>query len=296
MNVARRGFTLLELLVVIAILAVLAGLLLGGVQKVRAAAARTKCANNLRQLGLALQGYHDARGALPPGNSADRPANPYPFASWAAFVLPHVEQGESWRQLQAAYSQDRYFATPPHATYRARPLALFGCPADARTPGPSTRYTKAGAPYALTAYLGVMGRTALSEDGVLYSDSKVRLTDIRDGTSSTLLAGERPPDAGEEMGWCYAGVGQLDTGSLDSVLGVRETNQWVVAKNCFRGPYNFGPGSVDNVCDAFHFWSLHPGGANFAFCDGSVRFLTYAADAMMPALASRAGGEVAALD
>ena len=297
MKTTRAAFTLIELLVVIAIIAVLAGLLLGAVQRVRAAAARTKCANNMRQFGLALHSYHDAHSVLPPGNSSSfLAANPYPSAGWCAYILPYLEQDNVWRQVVAAYAQDRNFGSPPHATYRAHPLALFGCPADPRTPGPTTKYTKPGAPFAMTAYLGVMGQTLLSADGVLYSNSKTKLADITDGTSSTLLVGERPPDVTETMGWCYAGVGQLDTGSLDMVLGVREVNQWDDARFCFRGPYNFGPGRVDNICDAFHFWSLHNGGANFLFCDGSTRFMVYESRGIMPALASRAGGEVVALD
>ncbi len=293
----RTAFTLLELLVVTAILGVLVALLLAAVQRARAAAGRAQCANNLRQLGVALHNYHGSRAALPPGNVANRPSNPYPFAGWPTFVLPYIEQEAVWGLVQAAYAANPYFATPPHDTYKARPQKLFGCPADPRTPGPTTRYQKPGGPFALTAYLGVMGQHATSEDGVLYSDSKVRLTDISDGTSSTLMAGERPPDPTEEMGWCYAGVGQLSTGSLDMVLGVRETNQQTVlqAAKCWPGPYHFGPGRVENICDAFHFWSLHPGGANFLFADGSVRFLSYHADSILPALATRAGGEVVTL-
>ena len=297
MKPVRHAFTLVEILVVIAIIAVLVGLLLGAVQKVRSSAARAKCSNNMRQFALGLHSYHDAKGTFPPGNSDYfKPANPYPHAGWTAHILPYLEQDAIWRLMQTAYKQDRYFNTVPHATYRATPLAIFGCPADPRTPGPTTKYTKEGAPFAMTAYLGVMGQTLLSEDGVLYSDSKVKVADVTDGTSSTLLVGERPPDVSETMGWCYAGAGQLGTGSLDMILGVREVNHWPEAKFCFKGPYNFGPGRVDNICDAFHFWSLHNGGANFLFCDGSVRFMVYESRGMMPALSTRAGGETVALD
>src|SRR5262249_51159207 len=120
-----------------------------------------------------------------------------------------------------------------------------------------------------------------------------RLADIHDGISNTLLAGERPPSADHNLGWWYAGWGQNRDGSAESVLGVNEMNtySWTQGR-CPPGPYEFQPGAVNNMCDAFHFWSLHSGGANFVLCDGSVHFLTYSAAPVMPALATRAGGEV----
>jgi prepilin-type processing-associated H-X9-DG protein len=128
---------------------------------------------------------------------------------------------------------------------------------------------------------------------VFFRDSAVRLTDITDGTSQTLLAGERPPSTDFQFGWWYAGAGQLFTGSADGVLGVRERNFLPVSKaNCPYGTYSFAPGALDNQCDLFHFWSLHDGGANFLYADGSVHFLSYAAAPVMPALASRQGNDI----
>jgi prepilin-type processing-associated H-X9-DG protein len=143
----------------------------------------------------------------------------------------------------------------------------------------------------MTSYLGVSGTNSPAKNGVLFINSQVRLTDISDGTSNTLLIGERPPSSDRTLGWWYRGIGQNMDGSAEVVLGSRELNYAPVTIPCPPGPYQFTPGSFDNSCDTFHFWSPHPGGAHFAFADGSVRFLTYSADPILPALATRAGGE-----
>lgn len=146
----------------------------------------------------------------------------------------------------------------------------------------------------MTSYLGVAGLNTGRADGSLFLDSNLRLNDITDGTSSTLLVGERPPSTDFRYGWWYAGWGQNKDGEGDGVLGVR-TFCREVSSGCPEGPYHFTAGRFDNQCDAFHFWSPHPGGANFAFADGSVRFLRYSADPIMPALPTRAGGETVEL-
>jgi prepilin-type processing-associated H-X9-DG protein len=153
-----------------------------------------------------------------------------------------------------------------------------------------------GGGIALNSYLGVEGTNQFKKDGILYLDSKIRLTDIVDGTSNTLMVGERPASTDTGAGWWYAGWGQGKDGSADMVLGVREqyTAQFYMV-DCPPGPFEFGPGSLKNPCDTFHFWSLHSGGANFLMADGSVHFLRYEAAPMMPALATRAGREVVAV-
>src|SRR5438105_12161109 len=116
----RRAFTLIEVLVALAVIALLVALLLPAVQKVRAAAAATKCRNNLKQLGLALHAYHDARGRLPPGMSSAAE----PYLSWLARTLPYLEQGALWQQAEEAYRLDNDFLSPSHAA-RATVVAAF---------------------------------------------------------------------------------------------------------------------------------------------------------------------------
>lgn len=287
---SHRGFTLIELLVVIGILAVLVGLIVPAVQRVRASAARLQCQNKLRQIGLGLHSYHDTRGSLPPGVGGDNSS--YPSMSWLTRILPYVEQGDLWTRAVEAYGIDANFVNdPPHP--RTTVVALYGCPADLRT---SQVGLSRGLRVAFTSYLGVEGRNQTRRDGCLFLDSSVRLTDITDGTSNTLLVGERPPSADGWFGWWYAGGGQSPgDGSGDMVLGVRERNV-ALTNSCPPGPSAFGPGRFDDQCDMLHFWSPHlGGGANFLFADASVHFLPYSAAPIMSALSTRSGGEVVSI-
>jgi prepilin-type N-terminal cleavage/methylation domain-containing protein len=287
----RTGFTLVELLVVIAIVAVLLALLLPAVQRVRDAANRTTCMNNLRQVGLALHQFHDAQRVLPPGCSYQNGTNPYPYMTWMTRLLPHLEQDALWRQSVDAFGQEKFFMDGPHIPILTHVLSVFACPADPRTGEPA--HLGSGVRVALTSYIGVGGTDRIRWDGVLYLDSTIRLADITDGTSNTLAVGERPASADLTYGWWYAGWGQLMDGSLDSVMGVREINVSTYHPFCPRGPYKFGPGRINEPCATFHFWSPHVGGgANFLLADGDVRFLSYSAAPIMPRLATRARGEV----
>ncbi len=170
-----------------------------------------------------------------------------------------------------------------------------------------------------TNYLGVTGTNAEARDGLFTANQQVRLLDVLDGTSNTLMVGERGfrrgaldvIDTSENIdnlrfGNWFSAVGQVN-GSVGIVLGTREINfasgaprrvPW--ERDCPIGPYHFGPekrtrdvnGAIREECDLFQFWSYHHGGAHFLFADGSVHFLAYGADAVLPQLATRAGGEV----
>jgi prepilin-type processing-associated H-X9-DG protein len=149
----------------------------------------------------------------------------------------------------------------------------------------------------------VNGTSHLARDGMLNSVQNTtgkcplgcRIADVVDGASNTLMAGERPPSASLIFGCWFADAGTSNNGDGGVTLGVREINEQIsglpATDQCPRGPYNFVPGTLDNECDLFHFWSFHSGGANFLFVDGSVHFLGYSADGILPALATRSGGE-----
>jgi prepilin-type N-terminal cleavage/methylation domain-containing protein/prepilin-type processing-associated H-X9-DG protein len=293
--IRRPGFSLIEALVVVAIISVLVGLTLAGVQRVRSSAARAQCQNNLRQIGLGLANYHAAHGRLPVGVTKTPEPDSFPLMSWHTRLLPFVEQDPVWRQaVEAALTHPQKFSDdPPHPFTTVIPI--YGCPADARVRQPVMARNRLRV--ALTSYLGVDGTRHTRRDGVLFRDSKVRFADITDGTSNTLMVGERPPSPDMWVGWWYAGYGVDFNGTADLVLGARERNSVRDPEfpDCGQGFAHFKPGRFDSICDVMHFWSPHPTGANFLFADGSVRFLGYSADDILPALATRAGGEAVTL-
>jgi prepilin-type processing-associated H-X9-DG protein len=157
----------------------------------------------------------------------------------------------------------------------------------------------------LTDYLAVTGTMTFVGDpeaaqrpkcdGVIYESSRTRLSDISDGSSNTVLVGERPPSADLFWGW-------WTWGAFDAALGVRNTYPVYgtaggapLVRCLDLLPENYRPGTSRN-CDAHHFWSMHPGGGNWLFADGSVRFTPYRSNAVLPALATRCGGEMVNAD
>ena len=305
----RTGFSLIELLVVIAIIAILISLLLPALQKVREAASRTGCVNNLKQMAMACHQYHNTFKKFPSGNTSF--GAPYYCWSWQAMILPYIDQDSVFQQaLAAANNNGAYPYEPanPNPALAVR-IELYNCPSDSRPMAPTDID---GFTIAFTSYLGVSGLSAdeappdpdpTSRDGIFYFSSLVRIMDVLDGTSNTLLIGERPPSSDYLFGWWFAGGGYNQMGAAgDNVLGVREYNyvNHVFVINdmnaftdvaCDGSRVNYQQGSIDDPCDQVHFWSVHPGGANFALADGSVRFIGYESDPILPALATRAGQE-----
>lgn len=290
----RTGFTLVELLVCIAIIGVVLGLTLSAVQSARAASFQLRCQNNLRQLGLAATSYHGVRQSLPKGhrqwNGGGR--DPMYDSGWLLSLMPYLEQDAVYQTAVAAYQTNPIpFENPPHVGMTTI-LPVLLCPSDGRV----TDVQMARAQkflVAFTSYVGVAGTSCGKADGVLFNDSQIRFSDITDGTSTTLLAGERPPSPDFQYGWWYAGDGQDGTGSAEFILGVLEPNLTAITSGspCGPGAYPFGPSNFNDPCGKFHFWSPHTGGANFLFADGSVHFIPYSASAVVPALATRSGGE-----
>ena len=290
-NCIRLAFTLVELLVVIAIIGILMGILLPAVHSVRSSAARVDCANHLRQISLAALDYESSFHQLPIGCRSKTDPN-YPQLSWLGQILPFVEQTSLWNSSVASFkSGSSSFSHTAHHTA----VALYGCPADGRS-GSTLRLID-GTFVGLTSYVGISGIDINQPNGVLIHERPVRLNEIKDGQSQTLLIGERPASPEGFWGWWYTGAGQDWSGNTEFIMGVNEINlQNHNTGSCPVGPYRYQKGHFDNLCDVFHFWSPHPGGANFAFCDGSTRFLPYDTEPIMADLATRNGHEVIASD
>jgi prepilin-type processing-associated H-X9-DG protein len=285
--------------VVIAIIAVLIGLLLPAVQKVREAASRTSCSNNLKQLALAVHSYSDASGFVPPDSLVARDwtdNSPFPNWSWLARVLPYVEQDNLFTRGNIPVSR-----LNDCAGACAVQVKTFLCPSDvAINQGPRTDQYNMPPGFALgqTNYKGVIGSTWVysnearwnnqppgSPDGLEYGNGmfyrnsfqqKRRLSDATDGTSNTFLVGEDVPSKNRHCSWAYANgsTGTCSIGPNSRRLDGTE----------------YDPMDWPNV---YSFRSRHPGGLQFAFADGSVHFISEAID--LPtyrALASASGGEV----
>jgi prepilin-type N-terminal cleavage/methylation domain-containing protein/prepilin-type processing-associated H-X9-DG protein len=294
----RRAFTLIELLIVIAIIAILIALLIPAVQKVRAGAGRVQCLNHMHEIGVALHNYHDCWKRFPPGlDTTDQ----YWYLSWMGRLLPFVEQEplaktigpEYARSINpwGEYTQPDFNGVGPHIGLSTE-MEMYKCPMDNRTLVATAVDFGFGNfdTVAFTSYLGISGTASGANDGVLYNTSRVCLTDIMDGASNTLIVGERPPSADLFYGWWYAGSGYDNLGTGDVVQGAKET-EYAANFGCPLAELGLQPGTEADECAQTHFWSLHPGGANFLMADGSARFLSYDANPILPALATRAGGE-----
>jgi prepilin-type N-terminal cleavage/methylation domain-containing protein/prepilin-type processing-associated H-X9-DG protein len=270
----RRAFTLIELLVVIAIIGVLMSLLLPAVQKIREAAARVQCQNNLKQIGLACHNYHDANQSLPPGYLANGPysegaTDTAPGWGWGAFLLPYLEQEPLYRQLN--------FGQPVQSAPAIQTVVkVYLCPSD--TPSatafpitdPTGSLVALAAPSSYAASCGpdasdVADPTGL---GVFYRNSRTRLTDITDGTSQTVMIGDRA--WADSMGiWAGAPSG--------AVMRPGPRNPWRLATNAAPAFVLVHNNWINIKTDADggldDFSSYHTGGVSLLFADGSVHFV-----------------------
>jgi prepilin-type N-terminal cleavage/methylation domain-containing protein/prepilin-type processing-associated H-X9-DG protein len=285
----RRGFTLIELLVVMAIIAILIGLLLPAVQKVREAAARIQCRNNLKQIGLALHNFHDQMDHLPSGYT-DTGVWPSPDVGpgwgWAAQILPYVEQDNLYRQIDFS----RGVGDPVNAGPRSQFLKVFWCPSDRRigtftvSDGVNTYVVAQGSYVACNGNDGVDDMTTPPHTGVFIRGMPLRLADITDGLSNTFFVGER----------CTTMSLSTWTGAITNaqVPSVRAPGSFSGASALVLG--HCGPHLPNDniVSDADAMSSAHTGGVNFLFGDGSVQIINNAiTQVVYDALATRAGGE-----
>jgi prepilin-type N-terminal cleavage/methylation domain-containing protein len=318
----KPGFTLVELLVVIAIIGVLVALLLPAVQAARESARSTQCNNNIRQAAIALQLYHDSKLHLPTG--ADMRSVFFYSPGWAALVLPHLEQGNRLATYQS-FIRDALYKTHParirpaphngeHAIF-TDPISAYVCPSSQLGPKSPDAYVFADAPgnnhgaLHYRANGGSAHATAelvngsqwpdtndmYSVSGVIYPRSKVKMTQITDGTSQTILLGEHSSNVGRELqasGW--GGVQPWTWGYYNYDAKPDDADE----KGCVTVDNKILTYTINYPSSFFASQSPYSsdhagGGAKFAYCDGSVRTLSDDTPlALLQAMATRAGGDM----
>ncbi len=325
----RRGFTLIELLVVIAIIAILIGLLLPAVQKVREAAARMSCSNNMKQLGIALHSFHDANNRMPPGGGDDTP----PFgtatsgwgSSWKVYILPYIEQDNLHRQWQYNQWSSGWQNANNLSLVNKVTIKPYRCPSSTLPdfhPSSTTNVTNSFQMF--TSYVGVAGTSIDSPintnigccngsgnrnggSGILHTNGQVTMVGITDGTSNTILVGEqsdhlrdannRPyiPGTGAitsqgPHGWTMgAGGGGVGASNGERQFNIVTTRWMINQRGLGTGSAN---GTNENSGSNIPFSSGHTGGAQMLMGDGSVRFMRDSTTLpVLQALSTRAGGE-----
>jgi len=306
----RRGFTLIELLIVLAIIAILVGLLLPGVQRARETASRISCENNLKQIGLALHNYHDDYQAFPPGYRASGPysdgaTDTAPGWGWSSFILPYLEQGGLYGELN--------LSDPVQKSSSIKTLVkIYLCPSDI-TPGSAFTVLDAfgnsicsAAPISYAACCGsdASETTDQTGNGIFYRNSCTRMGNITDGTSNTILIGERAWSNANGT-WSGAISGGVIVRGQDNPCQPVVPGAWFPAATLVLAHAHLNNAVLDPDGSAGmdDFGSRHPGGSNFVFADGSVHFLrsvpsdnfdrTFTGDGMVfQALATRANDDI----
>jgi prepilin-type N-terminal cleavage/methylation domain-containing protein/prepilin-type processing-associated H-X9-DG protein len=325
----RRAFTLIELLVVIAIIAVLIGLLLPAVQKVRSAADRLKCTNNLKQIALALHSYHDSNNAFPSGyvdgntNASSTPDNDVgPGWGWATFILPYIEQDNVYRQINLKLP----IGTGANAQISQQAILVYQCPSDSLQDPFDVYDSTFTSPIATVAHSNYVGCNGWEEcfwnsggvgdpagsdglsggygsagNGFFWRNSHVRIGDVLDGMSNTIMVGERSSNHSPST-WTGAVTGgrcpawMAGQAPYSPPPGPAYDNaDFDEALTLAHGNATHLPSADFPIFDPDTFYSMHtPKGANFAFGDGSVHFLTSSiSGTTYQYLCTIAGGEIA---
>ena len=296
----RKGFTLIELLVVIAIIAILIGLLLPAVQKVREASAKMSCTNNLKQIVLALHGTHDKAGVFPKGCSRSDTDNSDWGISWKVYILPNLEQDSIYSNWQHT-SSSGYSNAANMALVNRKMIKPYRCPSSPLPDFYPGSWNGGGAILMFTTYTGIAGSTLtpvgsntgsgqISGGGILFPNSAITLTSISDGTSNTIMVGEQSDHIRTAAGVAIpGGFGAITSqgphgwtmgcGSSNSVPpafnGDRafntSTTRWSINQTGLGN--TAGNGTNENTGNNIPISSAHSGGANVGMADGSVKFL-----------------------
>jgi prepilin-type N-terminal cleavage/methylation domain-containing protein/prepilin-type processing-associated H-X9-DG protein len=300
-----RAFTLIELLVVIAVIAVLIALLLPAVQAAREAARRSQCLNNLKQIGLAMHGYHSSQDTFPPAyttNIVSDPASPEtgPGWGWGVMLLSDLEQ----RSLYNSVNFSLQITDPGSMTARTPALSVFLCPSDV---GSGTVSVRDGTGKILLTdlsagqYVASAGQLEPDEypdtnNGVFYRNSRNGLRDITDGSSTTMMVGERSRNVADATWVGAVPTVQLCTNPKWAIRECGPASTMVLSHTGSGGTGTiYVPNSKSSMVDDY--WSFHRGGCNFLFGDGSVRFIKESVNPIVFSyLSTRAGGEVVSAD
>ncbi|QDT93687.1 DUF1559 domain-containing protein [Gimesia algae] len=265
MTLRRRAFTLIELLVVIAIIAILIALLLPAVQQAREAARRSSCKNNFKQIGLALHNYHDTQRVFPPGYCRAGTGDYNNFIGWGTFILPYIDQANLYNQIQTNGGFDKKWNTLTAITSGPAKTILpaFICPSD---PMGGTNSDISGG-YGKSNYLTVGSKYPASAPIIAFGrNSDVRIRDLTDGVSNTMLGGERTTQG--------ANIGGVWIGSSGASAGYQIHGAPQFLRESDPSLYLMSTQINGTTNAQYGFSSSHVGGAHFLLGDGRVIFLS----------------------